>query len=410
MYGEVLSGFCNCFGGADGACRHLSASLFDLQNTIAKQNDPLSCTSKPCVWIQKKRDLASTPAFKLKLGKKKDNPQLGQIESHQFDPRPHSVVASCEKRQKLLQHAIHDISPKAVCLDILPAIISEANPLQEDFPVEHDINVIKEEEAIITPHAPCMSDIIKELKTDIKAQNLTEDEYLEFAKNYVLNYKVSKDQREEISLITVGQSSNSNWFKHRIGRITGSVAHRVQTRRERTDPTSLINAIMGKCSLDDDKLPVQIKYGRNHEDDAIEHYVSIERLNSPKFSVRKTGLVLLNDCSFLGASPDGITSDARVVEVKCLWKFREKTPKEAAISSGYVHEVEGKLTLKTNSSWYTQMQIEMAACELEEGVLLIYTDKGICIVNVPFDKDFWLHLREKLKTFFLEFVLPVLLS
>ena len=46
----------------------------------------------------------------------------------------------------------------------------------------------------------------------------------------------------------------------------------------------------------------------------------------------------------------------------------------------------------------------MAACELEEGALLVYTDKGICIVNVPFDKDFWLHLREKLKAFFLEFV------
>ena len=119
-----------------------------------------------------------------------------------------------------------------------------------------------------------MSDIIKELKMDIKEQNLTADEYLKFAKNYVLKYKVSKDQREEISLITVGQSSNSNWFKHRIGRITGSVAHRVQTRREGTDPTSLINTIMGKCSLDDDKLPPQIKYGRIHEDDAIEHHVS----------------------------------------------------------------------------------------------------------------------------------------
>lgn len=96
----------------------------------------------------------------------------------------------------------------------------------------------------------------------------------------------------------------------------------MQTRRERIDPTSLINAIMGKSSLHDDKLPPQIKYGRSHEDDAIEHYVSIERLNLPKFSVRKTGLVLLNDCAFLGASPDGITSDGRVVEVKCLWKFK----------------------------------------------------------------------------------------
>ena len=40
-------------------------------------------------------------------------------------------------------------------------------------------------------------------------------------------------------------------------------------------------------------------------------------LNLPKFSVRKTGLVLLNDYSFLGASPGGITSNGRVVEVKC---------------------------------------------------------------------------------------------
>ena len=166
-----------------------------------------------------------------------------------------------------------------------------------------------------------MSDIIKELKTDSKEQTLTTGEHLEFAENYVLNYKVSKDQREEISSITVGQSSNSNWFKHRIGRTTGSVAHRVNTRREGTDPTSLINATMGKGSLDDDKLPPQVKYGRIHKDDATEHYVSIEKLNSPTFSVRKTRLVLLNDYSFLGARPDGITSDGRVVEVKCLWKF-----------------------------------------------------------------------------------------
>ena len=107
-------------------------------------------------------------------------------------------------------YIINGIYPEGVCLDILPAITPEANPIREDFPIEYDINVIKEEEAIITPHAPCMSDIIKELNTDIKEQNLTEDEYLQFANNYVLNYKVGKEQREEISLITVGQSSNSN--------------------------------------------------------------------------------------------------------------------------------------------------------------------------------------------------------
>ncbi|KAK2570260.1 hypothetical protein P5673_005042 [Acropora cervicornis] len=44
-------------------------------------------------------------------------------------PMSHSIVASCEKRQKLLQCAIHDIYPEAVCLDILPAIDPEGNPL-----------------------------------------------------------------------------------------------------------------------------------------------------------------------------------------------------------------------------------------------------------------------------------------
>lgn len=407
-YGEVLSGFCNCFGGADGACRHLSASLFDLERTLTKQND-LSCTSKCCTWIQKKRDLNPTPAFKLNLQKKGDNSLPAQLESHhKFDPRPRSVIASAEKRQKLLLDAIHDIHPEAVCLDILPELTPETISLHRDFPVEHDINVTREEEAIIKPHAPCMPDIIREFKMGTTSKKLTTVEYFELAKDYVLNYKVSKNQRDEISLITMGQSKNLNWFMHRIGRITGSVAHRVHTRREGTDPTSLVNVIMGKTSLDDEKLPPQMKYGQIHEDDAIQHYVSMERLNSPKFSVRKTGLVLLNDCSFLGASPDGITSDGRVVEAKCSWKYREKTPKEAAISSGHVLEVEGQMKLKTSSPWYTQMQFEMAACELEEGVLLIYTDKGICIVFVPFDKEFWLRLQEKMKAFFLEFVLPVL--
>jgi len=85
----------------------------------------------------------------------------------------------CNQRQKLLQYAIYYICPEAVYLDILPAITPEANPLREDFSIEHYINVIKEEEAIIALQAPS---------------------------------KVSKDQRAEISLITVsiGQSRNSN--------------------------------------------------------------------------------------------------------------------------------------------------------------------------------------------------------
>ena len=42
-----------------------------------------------------------------------------------------------------------------------------------------------------------LSDIIKELKTDIKEQNLTDDEYLEFAKNKLLCFELKSQQRKK---------------------------------------------------------------------------------------------------------------------------------------------------------------------------------------------------------------------
>ena len=316
------------------------------------------------MWNQRKRDLAATPVTELILTKRKRDSHPVESESPMFDPRPRSVVVSCDKRQTLLQQTICELYPGAVCLDVLPEVSPEAHPQQHIFPIEHDINVMREEEVTAQPHAPYMCDIVKESQIECFKQNLSNEESLEFSKNYILNYTVSKKQKDEVCLSTVGQSCNENWFRHRIGRITGSVAHRVLTRRKTTDPSNLVSEIIGKKSFNDDRLPPQIKYGRMHEEDALKHYISIERLKTAKFSVSKTGLVLLNNYPFLGASPDGITSNGKVVEVKCSWKFKEQTPKEAAINSGHFEEIKGELQLKKSSPWYTQLQFEMAVCEL----------------------------------------------
>lgn len=175
-----------------------------------------------------------------------------------------------------------------------------------------------------------MCDIVKEAQIECSECNVSNEESLEFTESYILNYTVSKEEKDEVRLSTVGQNCNENWFRHRMGRITGSVAHRVLTRRETTDPTNLVNEIRDKKSFNEDKLPPQINYGRMHEEDALKHYISIERLKTTKFSITKTGLVLfkfyLKKYPFLGASPDGITSNGKVVEAKCSWKFKEQTP------------------------------------------------------------------------------------
>lgn len=66
--------------------------------------------------------------------------------------------------------------------------------------------------------------------------------------------------------------------------------------------------------------------------------------------------------------------------------------------------------LKKSSPWYTQIQVEMAACELKEGVLILYSDRGVCTVSVLFDEEFCNQALEKLTAFFIDFVLPELLK
>ena len=45
---------CFCFFGADGACRHVAAALFDLEATT-RRNELETYTSVPCVWVKRKR-------------------------------------------------------------------------------------------------------------------------------------------------------------------------------------------------------------------------------------------------------------------------------------------------------------------------------------------------------------------
>ena len=54
---------------ADGGCRHISASLFDLLNTHIA-NEFHSSTSKDCVWVKKgKRNEGCLPVTELKISR-----------------------------------------------------------------------------------------------------------------------------------------------------------------------------------------------------------------------------------------------------------------------------------------------------------------------------------------------------
>ena len=124
--------------------------------------------------------------------------------------------------------------------------------------------------------------------------------------------------QEEIDLIqnlTVGQSSNENWLKYRIYRLTASNFYSAAVNR--VEPSSKLNSMFYSkfCSL-------SVEHGRHYEPHVRNLYLQAMNENGFKgISVEDVGLLIRKN-SFLGASLDGIVKcnqDTWGLEIKCAY-------------------------------------------------------------------------------------------
>jgi len=93
-------------------------------------------------------------------------------------------------------------------------------------------------------------------------------------------------------------------------------------------------------------------------------------------------------------------------EVKGLYAKRNLPPHVAAEENLIL--VDGKYELKRKTKWNYQVQGLMGITEIYCCDLVIYTLRGILIVHVKFDRDLWIEMLEKLRNFFLEFMVQEL--
>jgi len=73
----------------------------------------------------------------------------------------------------------------------------------------------------------------------------------------------------------------------------------------------------------------------------------------------------------------------------------------------YITNVNGQYTLKTETQWYYQIQGELATTGCKVADLIIYTNKGIHMIEVEFDEGFWKAIIQKLTAFYKTFMIPV---
>ena len=101
-----------------------------------------------------------------------------------------------------------------------------------------------------------------------------------------------------------------------------------------------------------------------------------------------------------------------LLEIKCPCKGADMDPKEAFLleTVGGDTEKYGNYFLKPTRLHYFQIQTGIAVCGLKKCDFVVFTPKGIYVVNVNFDQAFWNSTIKTVKMFYTKNIISTLLA
>ena len=230
---------------------------------------------------------------------------------------------------------------------------------------------------------------------------------------------LSNEEREDIEMLTRGQSSNLEWFVQRMGAITGSKAWdiiRYVAGNHKLSLERLIRSVMGYEFTHLKKVPKPrkpaLKWGISKEHGAKSAYLNYDSSSHQNLTIKSSGLVIHPSLPFIRASPDGIISCSchgdRLLEIKCPYSARDMLPEEA-VRTGIIdyikEETPGCFSLdRCKRGYFHQIQTTLAVCQLKHCELVVWTPSGMLTVPVAFEADSWSCFEELLSEFFRDYI------
>ncbi|XP_050758562.1 uncharacterized protein LOC127020142 [Gymnogyps californianus] len=215
---------------------------------------------------------------------------------------------------------------------------------------------------------------------------------------------------------TRGQWSNPKWYEWRENRITASVAPRIANSKFANGktaevPQSYLKAVVS--SRPGVQTPA-MSWGVRNEKVAVQAYEQLKSQAVGKpVQVEDCGLFIHREKKWIAASPDGIVKEAAtgkalgLLEVKCPYKHRNRTVREACKDKDFCLEVDGdSYALKKDHAYFTQVQCQLAAAGFQQADFVVHTTKETAVVPVEFDAEFWGQTVPKLEKFYTEAVIP----
>lgn len=232
---------------------------------------------------------------------------------------------------------------------------------------------------------------------------------------------IEKHDQIRIELETREQRNCRKWYEYRRRRITASNFGKVFKFKKESTKIKFARSLF---DVDNDQkyVPLAAQYGIDHENDAVEKYLTLDRCQNVVYFKRGLWVPTWENCAWLGASVDGEivvksatgARESGIVEIKTIFDLEAKSIAEVAQKrkgSFYMTTLPaGKFALKNNSNHYFQIQGQMAVCEVSFCDFVVYhpTSGEIFVQRIEFDDAFWSNtLFPKLKQFYYKYVYPL---
>ena len=188
------------------------------------------------------------------------------------------------------------------------------------------------------------------------------------------------------------------WFDVRQPRITASKSKRCLLRPT-TSPTKAVPEVL---------YPKQVQ--TNAMKDGIESESSIIQTfeHETGNKVLKSGFFISDTHPFLGASPDGLVDEDKIVEVKKIVLKEGESLEDGMCRLGIYKRFEQQLVLNNNHKYYYQIQQQLFCAKRSICYFIVSSARGTHRDAVQFDSAFWENILPRLESFYFDHVFPEL--
>ena len=203
---------------------------------------------------------------------------------------------------------------------------------------------------------------------------------------------ISKEERDQLELMTRGQHENTLWMSERMKRITSTNFGPICKATARRDQVLLARNIVNPTSIKSRAMT----HGRLYESVAIEKFEEIHQ------QTETCGLFICSKYPWLAASPDRVIPESNsVVEVKCPYVSRDRLISTATVP--YLKSTPSGLMLDKKHNYYFQVQGQLLCANMDKCYFCVFTKKDFRVCVIERDQAFIDSMIEKLNNFFDKF-------